>query len=439
MPEGIKNEDLFDKILALKNSKNLSDQIKFIDQLILLFENGVMSPREAVDYLHSIINSSFDFSVRKKAALILAEYFTPESQMFFDVLNQFAESEQTAIANEISNWIHSANKDRKIFTQTLHNDNLFYKNSNIPYVLRKKVFLHYMPFMTDNNFQIKLALFFDILKQFSHTEQADIIKELTSWKDSSDSFKVNTIKKILIQIAYPDYVKHLTSIVQHSEFNFEYKKQAFWAFIQYIIYIRKPILKDIKFFSDEMISLLKEFSEDEQNLIVAEFNEFEDAPMFTTYILEASKTLNDADENKGLSFSVRKYIFIRTLADTQSRLHPHTIVRKLALFSDTEQSVIVQELISWKSFDSGTAENQFIRDFSRMTFVEFSNELLPISTIKLVLESPLRPVIDTTLRFFDVIDLSKEDVDNDSQTILELAREKNQDQVVDLLLKHGIK
>ena len=138
-PEGLKIQDLFNQILSLRNSKSEEDQMRFIQNVELLYTLKVVSFEVLRgDLMVWIKDKELSLKLRKQALFALIELYEslkeelyiqkkPEkalkSRLSYDdikiLLSYFSEKEQKAIVGEMSNWVTGNNFKRNYFIKNL--------------------------------------------------------------------------------------------------------------------------------------------------------------------------------------------------------------------------------------------------------------------------------------------------------------------------------
>ena len=127
-------QTLYEPVLSLKNSRNAEEQIKFLDNLIILSqikELGLSESDVRGHLMFVLKDKSFSFLVRKKAFFTLIEFDMQKSQVphFWPIvprktdyfLGYFSDKEITALAGEMSNWKNTSGYRRDFIKNLKYN------------------------------------------------------------------------------------------------------------------------------------------------------------------------------------------------------------------------------------------------------------------------------------------------------------------------------
>ena len=129
---------LYETTLALKDSKNEEDRLKYLNILPFLMwvEELGLSEEYAQNYLKSLVpNLKESFKLRKRAFFALAQ-FQVEKIEHVDLgfleywLSKFSEREQKAVIGEMSNWKSMKEGYKREFIEFLSEKILFYYDTN---------------------------------------------------------------------------------------------------------------------------------------------------------------------------------------------------------------------------------------------------------------------------------------------------------------------
>ena len=138
LKEKLTAKKLYEDILALKESKNEEDRLKYLSHLPVLMqiEELGLSEKHVQDYLKSLaLNLKESFKLRHQAFFILTQ-FQKEDIGFVDWefleywLSKFREKEQRAIIGEMSNWKKMRGGYKREFIEMLSEEVLFSYDAN---------------------------------------------------------------------------------------------------------------------------------------------------------------------------------------------------------------------------------------------------------------------------------------------------------------------
>ena len=126
-PKDLSLQILVENILKLQNSKNEQDQIKFINNLSILYkiEDEGISFDFIKNYLYNKIkDKNLSLKLRKFALLYWFEFLEKHSRLFtykdvLKLLKHFSKQEEKVILGEISNWKKSSNIYKTSFIHSL--------------------------------------------------------------------------------------------------------------------------------------------------------------------------------------------------------------------------------------------------------------------------------------------------------------------------------